>query len=301
MSTPKHSPDAIFFSAMELEDSASRLEYVASACGNDDRLRAKVLELLNARKRESDGQLQDGCMGSREAAFGSPDALAQTAATAESAPARGTELDFTQGESGIDISKRPIIGHYKLLEQIGEGGMGAVYMAQQSQPVKRRVALKLIKKGMSSRDVIARFEAERQALAMMDHPNIARVLDGGTTEEGSPYFVMELVRGVPIDRYCESQRLDVRQRLELFVDVCKAVQHAHHKGIIHRDLKPSNVMVTVNDGEPLVKVIDFGVAKALNQELTEKTLFTQFGANGGDATLHEPRADIDEQPRRRYS
>ncbi len=168
------------------------------------------------------------------------------------------------------------IGPYKLMEKIGEGGFGLVYVAEQQSPVKRKVALKVIKPGMDSREVIARFEAERQALAMMDHPNIARVFDAGTTELGHPYFVMELVRGVPITEYCDEQRLTMRERLELFVSVCQAVQHAHQKGIIHRDIKPSNVLVTLHDGRPVVKVIDFGVAKAVHQQLTDKTIYTRF-------------------------
>src|SRR5262249_52569699 len=167
-----------------------------------------------------------------------------------------------------------MIGPYKLLEQIGAGGMGVVFLAEQTQPLRRKVALKIVKPGMDSRPVIARFEAERQALALMDHPNIAKVFDGGATASGRPYFVMELVKGVPITQFCDQNHLSVRQRLELFVPVCAAVQHAHHKGIIHRDLKPSNVLVSRHDTTPVVKVIDFGVAKALGQELTEKTLFT---------------------------
>ncbi len=213
MSVPAKSPRSIFLSAVELEDSASRQQYIDSACGNDRELRERVMDLLAAHRDGGRSPLRDGLEEPDEIFPGSFDALAQTAATAESSPGRATARGSRSDDADLDISKRPTIGHYKLLEQIGEGGMGAVYMAQQSQPVKRRVALKLIKKGMSSRDVIARFEAERQALAMMDHPNIARVLDGGTTDEGSPYFVMELVRGVPIDRYAESQRLSVRQRL----------------------------------------------------------------------------------------
>ena len=159
---------------------------------------------------------------------------------------------------------------------IGEGGFGSVYMAQQSEPVVRRVALKIIKLGMDTRQVIARFEAERQALAMMDHPNIARVLDAGATAAGRPYFVMELVKGVPITEYCDASNLTTRQRLDLFLAVCHAIQHAHQKGIIHRDIKPSNVLVTVADGRPLPKVIDFGIAKATGGRLTDKTLFTEF-------------------------
>src|SRR5262249_17476797 len=154
---------------------------------------------------------------------------------------------------------------------IGEGGMGLVFVAEQQHPVRRKVALKVIKPGMDSRQVIARFEAERQALALMDHPHIARVLDGGTTASGRPYFVMELVSGVPITQFCDDNRLTTRERLGLFVSVCQAVQHAHTKGIIHRDIKPSNVLVTSPDGTPVPKVIDFGVAKALGQQLTEKT------------------------------
>src|SRR5204863_8273951 len=166
---------------------------------------------------------------------------------------------------------------YKLLEKIGEGGFGVVYVAEQKEPVRRRVALKIIKLGMDTRQVVARFEAERQALALMDHPNIARVLDGGATDTGRPYFVMELVKGVPITRYCDDHRLTPRQRLELFVPVCLAIQHAHQKGIIHRDVKPSNVLVALYDSGPIPRIIDFGVAKAAGQPLTEKTLVTGFG------------------------
>jgi len=181
-----------------------------------------------------------------------------------------------------------VIGPYKLIEQIGEGGMGSVWMAQQTEPVKRLVAVKLIKAGMDSRQVIARFEAERQALALMDHANIARVLDAGTTGAGRPYFVMDLVKGVPITRYCDEHRLTPRQRLELFIPVCQAIQHAHQKGIIHRDLKPSNVLVAPYDGKPVVKVIDFGVAKAAGQQLTDRTLVTGFGAVVGTLEYMSP-------------
>jgi serine/threonine protein kinase/Tfp pilus assembly protein PilF len=169
------------------------------------------------------------------------------------------------------------IGRYKLLQKIGEGGMGDVWMAEQSEPIRRKVALKVIKLGMDTRSVIARFEAERQALALMDHPNIARVLDAGATETGRPYFVMELVRGVRITQYCDEHRLTTRARLDLFTQVCNAIQHAHQKGIIHRDIKPSNILVTLHDGMPVPKVIDFGIAKATSdQRLTDKTLFTAF-------------------------
>jgi WD40 repeat protein/serine/threonine protein kinase len=180
------------------------------------------------------------------------------------------------------------IGRYKLLQQIGEGGFGIVYMAEQTEPVQRKVALKIIKAGMDTREIIARFEAERQALALMDHPNIAQVHDGGATETGRPYFVMELVRGVPITAYCDQANLTTRKRLELFIKVCRAVQHAHQKGVIHRDLKPGNVLVTLHDGEAVPKVIDFGVAKALGQKLTDKTLFTRFEQMVGTPAYMSP-------------
>jgi tetratricopeptide (TPR) repeat protein/serine/threonine protein kinase len=190
----------------------------------------------------------------------------------------------------LPATERPgtVIGPYKLLEQVGEGGMGTVWMAQQTEPVKRLVAVKLIKAGMDSRQVLARFEAERQALALMDHANIARVLDAGTTGAGRPYFVMDLVKGVSITRYCDDHHLTPRQRLELFIPVCQAVQHAHHKGIIHRDLKPSNVLVALYDGKPVPKVIDFGVAKAAGQTLTDKTLVTGFGSIVGTLEYMSP-------------
>ncbi len=181
-----------------------------------------------------------------------------------------------------------VIGPYKLLEQIGEGGMGVVYMAEQTQPVRRRVALKIIKPGMDTHQVIARFEAERQALALMDHPNIAKVLDAGATDSGRPYFVMELVKGIPITDYCDRAHLPIPGRLDLFMRVCKAVQHAHQKGIIHRDIKPTNVLITLHDGVPVPKVIDFGVAKATGQQLTEKTLFTAFAQMVGTPLYMSP-------------
>ena len=181
-----------------------------------------------------------------------------------------------------------VIGPYKLLQQIGEGGFGVVYMAEQEQPVRRMVALKIIKPGMDTAQVIARFESERQALALMDHPNIAKVLDAGATESGRPYFVMELVKGVPITEFCDKNHMPAEQRLKLFIDVCHAIQHAHHKGVIHRDIKPSNVMVTLHDGVPVVKVIDFGVAKATVQKLTERTLFTAYGQMIGTPAYMSP-------------
>ncbi len=179
-------------------------------------------------------------------------------------------------ESGPTEGPGSRIDRYKLLQKIGEGGCGVVYMAEQDKPVLRRVAFKIIKLGMDTKNVIARFEAERQALAMMDHPNIARVLDAGATETGRPYFVMELVRGVKITDYCDQNHLDTRQRLDLFVQICHAIQHAHQKGIIHRDIKPSNILVTLHDGVPVPKVIDFGIAKAIEGKLTEQTLFTAY-------------------------
>ena len=183
------------------------------------------------------------------------------------------------------------IGHYKILEPLGEGGLGVVYLAEQTEPVKRQVALKLIKPGMDSKQVITRFEAERQALAVMEHPNIAQVFDGGVTERGLPYFVMELVRGLPITEYCDTRKLSIPDRLEIFIDVCHAVQHAHQKGVIHRDLKPSNILVA--DGEqPVPKVIDFGIAKATEQRLTEDTVLTQTGyAVGTPAYMSPEQAD----------
>ena len=181
-----------------------------------------------------------------------------------------------------------VIGPYKLLQQIGEGGFGVVYLAEQEQPVRRLVALKIIKPGMDTSQVIARFESERQALALMDHPNIARVLDAGATDSGHPYFVMELVKGVPITEFCDKNRLTPEVRLKLFTDVCHAIQHAHHKGIIHRDIKPSNVLVTRQDGLAVVKVIDFGVAKATAQKLTERTLFTAYGQMLGTPLYMSP-------------
>ena len=181
-----------------------------------------------------------------------------------------------------------VIGPYKLLQKIGEGGFGTVWMAEQQQPVRRRVAIKIIKGGLDTREVIARFEAERQALALMDHPNIARVFDAGETEDGRPFVVMELVRGVPITTYCDDQRLPPEARLQLFIAVCQAVQHAHQKGVIHRDLKPSNIIVSLHDGAPVPKIIDFGIAKATTGRLTDKTLFTHFHAFVGTPAYTSP-------------
>ena len=240
---------SIFLSALEYSDPRERGEFLGRACGLDPALRRRIEGLLRS-----------------YAEVGSFLEVPAVGGLALAAPA---------------ASERPgdvVGGRYKLLEKIGEGGMGVVYMAEQDGPERRRVAVKVVKPGMDSAQVLARFEAERRALALMDHENIARVLDAGTTDAGRPYFVMELVHGAPITRHCDDNQLTLRQRLELFIPVCRAVQHAHQKGVIHRDLKPSNVLVTMYDGRPVPKVIDFGVAKATEQALTERTLFTRYGA-----------------------
>jgi serine/threonine protein kinase/Flp pilus assembly protein TadD len=234
--------------------------FLDAACGGDAALRMRVETLLRATEN--------------------PGSFLQSPAAAAYSP--------TIAERPVTESPGTVIGAYKLLEQIGEGGFGVVFMAEQTAPVKRKVALKVIKPGMDTRQVIARFEAERQALAMMDHPNIAKVLDAGATETGRPYFVMELVRGVPITDYCDRHQLTPKLRLDLFVTVCQAVQHAHQKGIIHRDIKPSNVLVTLHDDKPVVKVIDFGIAKATSGQLTEKTLFTGFAQLVGTPLYMSP-------------
>ncbi len=249
----------IFLEALQELNTADRAAYVDRACGENAALRRDIEALLQA--HECSGDVLQRGIGALQ-----------------------TEMTLPQ------VTEHPgtIIGPYKLLEQIGEGGMGVVFMAEQSQPVRRKVALKVLKPGMDTRQVSARFEAERQALALMDHPHIAKVLDAGATESGRPYFVMELVRGIPITDYCEQSRLDTRARLQLFVDVCHSVQHAHQKGIIHRDLKPSNVLVTHIDGKPVVKVIDFGIAKATGQQLTDKTLYTAFAQMIGTPLYMSP-------------
>jgi eukaryotic-like serine/threonine-protein kinase len=232
--------DTIFLKGRNIADPAERAAYLTQACGNDADLRQRVEVML------------------RDAA--------------------GADAFFGPEPAGVTVTEGPgtVIGRYKLLQKIGEGGMGVVYMAEQREPVIRKVALKIIKLGMDTKQVVARFEAERQALALMDHPNIAKVLDGGATGSGRPYFVMDLVSGLPITQFCDEANLPTRERLELFLEVCSAVQHAHQKGIIHRDLKPSNILVTLHGDKPVPKVIDFGVAKVTAGRLTEKTLFTQF-------------------------
>jgi serine/threonine protein kinase len=263
--------EAIFHAARDIAEPDRRRAYVREACGGDEARIAHVDALLAAADR--------------------PDSLLDRPAGGLAA----TSDEVSPGQ-GVAPAKLPPpgegpgsrIGPYKLLQQIGEGGMGIVFMAEQERPVRRRVALKIIKPGMDSTQVVARFEAERQALALMDHQNIARVLDAGTTQSGRPYFVMELVHGVPITKYCDDNHLTPRERLELFVPVCQAIQHAHQKGIIHRDVKPSNILVALYDGKPVPKVIDFGVAKAIAQRLTERTLFTQFGQVVGTVEYMSP-------------
>jgi serine/threonine protein kinase/Tol biopolymer transport system component len=234
-------------------------------CGEDESLRAQVEALLAADEAESD------FLDTREIEEVHAVHVAQEAEPGPLLEGPGSR-----------------IGPYKLLQVIGEGGFGVVYMAEQETPIRRRVALKVVKPGMDTKQVIARFEAERQALAIMDHPNIAKVFEAGTTPTGRPYFVMELVRGIPITEYCDEQRLDTKERLALFADVCSAVQHAHQHGIIHRDIKPSNVLVTLHDGTPVPMVIDFGIAKATHQRLTERTLFTEFNQFIGTPAYMSP-------------
>jgi len=256
-----HNPkkeEEIFAAAIQIEDEAARQAYVTKACREDRELCLKLEALLQA--HASSSLLDESMLGSA-ATLDSPANLEQP----------GT-----------------VIGRYKLLEKIGEGGMAVVYMAEQKQPLRRKVALKIIKLGMDSQNVIARFEAERQALALMDHPNIAKVFDAGTTDTGRPYFVMELVHGVSITEFCDQQKLPMAGRLQLFLEVCSAVQHAHQRGIIHRDLKPSNIMVTMHDDRAVPKVIDFGIAKATNQQLTEKTLFTRYAHMIGTPAYMSP-------------
>src|SRR5262245_9565330 len=238
----------IFFEALEMATPEARAAYLQGACGRDVVLRRKVDELLKEH-------------------FSNDSLLSGPALDGE----RPGIVEFP-----VEEAPAQMIGRYKLLEKIGEGGFGEVWMAEQREPVKRRVAVKIIKLGMDSRQIVARFEAERQALAMMDHANIARIFDAGVTETGRPYFVMELMRGIKITAYCDRNQLPTNERLRLCMLVCQAIQHAHQKGIMHRDIKPSNILVTLHDGVPVPKVIDFGIAKATQHELTDKTVFTQF-------------------------
>ena len=251
--------EKVFESAIKLATPQERAAYVRGACGEDPALRQQVESLIQPHDEV------------------------------------GGFMPTDPGETVITIPDRPLsekegtcIGRYKLLQRIGEGGMGVIYMAEQTEPVTRKVALKIIKLGLDTKSVIARFEAERQALAMMDHPNIAKVFDAGSTETGRPYFVMELVKGVPINQYCDKNHLPTKERLQLFIAVCQAIHHAHQKGVIHRDIKPSNILVTLHDGRPVPKVIDFGIAKATHQKLTEKTLFTHFAQMIGTPAYMSP-------------
>jgi serine/threonine-protein kinase len=247
----------VFLAAVQMAPEAWPA-YLAEACGADEELRRRVANLLQAHQEAG--------------SFLAPDA-----------PPPGGTVDEPIGERAGTV-----VGPYKLMEQIGEGGMGLVFVAEQQHPVRRKVAFKVIKPGMDTRQVVARFEAERQALALMDHPNIAKVHDGGETDSGRPYFVMELVKGVPITEFCDQNQVPVRDRLELFLSVTQAVQHAHQKGVIHRDIKPSNVLVMSQDGTPVVKVIDFGIAKAIGQQLTDKTIYTQFAQMVGTPLYMSP-------------
>ena len=257
---PEHeNEEAIFYATLDIKSPSERTAYLEKACGADKELLARMEALLKVQ-----------------------------AAERSFLEAVGPHLTIALDEEPLSEGPGTVISRYKLLEKIGEGGMAVVYMAEQQEPIHRKVALKIIKLGMDTRQVIARFEAERQALAIMDHPNIAKVLDAGATETGRPYFVMELVKGTSITEYCDKNNLDTQQRLGLFIEVCKAVQHAHQKGIIHRDIKPSNVMVTLHDGRPMPKVIDFGITKATNQRLTEKTLFTRYAQMIGTPAYMSP-------------
>src|SRR5215470_3625352 len=267
MTASRPNNEAIFHAARDIPDPERRRAYVREACGGDEARVAHVEALL--------------------AAADAPDSLLDRPAWSD--PVATVDRPASEGPGTV-------IGPYKLLEPIGEGGFGVVFMAEQTKPVRRKVALKVLKAGMDTRQVVARFEAERQALALMDHPNIAHVHDGGETAGGRPYFVMELVRGVPITDFCDDNHLPVRQRLELFVSVCQAVQHAHHKGVIHRDLKPSNVLVALCDGQPVPKVIDFGIAKAVGPPLTERTLLTEVGCLVGTLEYMSPeQAELNNQ------
>jgi serine/threonine protein kinase len=250
----------IFVGALQIEDADGRRDYLHGACRANPALRHRVEGLLQALGRAGD--------------------FLQRPAANGMIP---NESPSVRGEAPGDH-----VGPYKLLEQIGEGGMGLVFMAEQERPVRRKVALKVLKPGLDTRQVVARFEAERQALALMDHPHIARIHDAGTTESGRPYFVMELVRGVPITEFCDERRFTPRERLELFVLVCRAVQHAHQKRVIHRDLKPSNILITLHDTISVPKIIDFGIAKATAERLTERTLFTRFAQMMGTPLYMSP-------------
>ncbi len=266
----------LFVAALDLPDSQARQAFLERECAGDAELRQRLEALLKAHENPA------SVLERPLAAVGPVDAGAISSQAPVNEPVTTSYPAPAEDVGSI------IAGRYKLLEQIGEGGMGTVWVAEQTQPVRRKVALKLIKAGMDSKTVLSRFEAERQALALMDHPNIAKVLDGGTTENGRSFFVMEYVKGVPFTRYCDDARLSIAERLALFVPVCHAVQHAHQKGIIHRDLKPTNILICLYDGKPVPKVIDFGLAKAMHQPLTEHTLHTAHGAMLGTPLYMSP-------------
>ena len=304
MQTDPGTARSIFAAAIKLADESARRAFVELACRDDETLRADVQALLDADAGSS--PLDE------VAAQLAGDPLAADPANTDTFITNSPGEDVSASAPPLDVASHPQIGPYKIREQLGEGGMGYVYVAEQTEPVRRKVALKVIKPGMDTKEVVARFEAERQALAMMSHPNIAKVLDGGSTGQdkrqeardksqealdsqpltldspGRPYFVMELVRGVPITQFCDEQKLSTRERLELFLPVCQAVQHAHMKGIIHRDLKPSNVIVELDDVRPVPKVIDFGVAKATGQQLSQHTVYTQFAQLVGTPLYMSP-------------
>lgn len=267
MADNKKSNRELFDEALKIADLEQRSEFLATECGDDKAQLRRVNALLKAFGKA--GDFMDASDGRVASSVGS-----NRDSNSKAVPS--SELIGTQ------------IGNYKILQEIGEGGFGVVYMAEQIKPVRRRVALKIIKPGMDTRQVVARFEAERQALAMMSHPNISQALDAGATESGRPYFVMELVKGISITDFCDQNKLSTRQRLELFLDTCSAIQHAHQKGVVHRDIKPTNILVTLHDGKPVPKVIDFGIAKALHQLLTDKTLFTAYGQMIGTPQYTSP-------------
>jgi serine/threonine protein kinase/tetratricopeptide (TPR) repeat protein len=268
----------IFLAAADLADPVDRAAFLNHACGGDSELRKQVESLLA-------GNPSDGATSAFAPTVDSDRDPGAPAPTSDAPSEFGETADYRDADGNAGAL---IAGRYVLESKIGEGGMGEVWAARQTQPVKRRVALKLIKAGMDSKAVLARFDAERQALAIMDHPSIAKVLDAGLTPTGHPFFVMELVAGQPLNKFCDEAKLGVRERLELFVPICHAVQHAHHKGIVHRDLKPANILITMIDGRPVPKVIDFGVAKATSGSLTDDALATQFGAVVGTLEYMAP-------------
>jgi serine/threonine protein kinase/WD40 repeat protein len=277
MTNLKQQEEALFEAAQQLTDAGQRAAFLDAACDGNTQLRRRLDALLTVQS-EADAFFDKPATVVPGGKFSSvADALGILPADGRAAEsAKDTRPKTPSARGSVAEASGNMIGRYKLLQKLGEGGFGEVWMAEQKEPVKRRVALKIIKLGMDTKQVAARFEGERQALALMDHPNIAKVLDAGSTETGRPYFVMELVRGIRITDYCEQHGLSLGERLDLFMKVCQAIQHAHQKGIIHRDIKPANILVTLHDGMPVPKVIDFGIAKATQQELTDKTIFTQF-------------------------